>query len=101
MAQTGEINRCRGRKRDHLSTLLPAEQCLSLQAAQYEIGSQLQLMVKMKHMLKLHCCSISPSRSSSRRRGRNKLIYSLPEPSIPGTESNARVTWYTFNFWLE
>lgn len=83
-AQTARIDRCRGGKRDHLSTLLPAEECLSLQAAQYETGSQLQLMAKMKHMLRLHCCSISLLRSSSRSRGRNKLIYGLPEPSIPG-----------------
>ncbi len=47
-SHTAESGRCRGRKRDleHLSALLPAEECLPPQDAQYETRSQLQLMVK-------------------------------------------------------
>lgn len=87
-SQTAEIGRCRGRKREeeHLPILLPAEECLSPQAAQYETRSQLQLMVKWSICLDCIAVGFPPSEAGFRSRSRsgNELIYGPPDPSTHG-----------------
>lgn len=108
-SETAETGRCRGRKREreHLSSLLPAEECLSAQAAQYETRSQLQLMVKRSILLRLRWVFDGPlrDRGSGRGRGGSVLIHGRPERPIHAVLCKfthaAQVACCTFHFWLK
>lgn len=63
----------------------PGKQCLSLQAAQRETGSQLQLMVKkMKHMRKIALLCDFPQQTAAET---NSHMCDTPRP---GCESSAQ-----------
>lgn len=93
------IDRCRGRKRDreHLSTLLPAEECLSPQAAEYETRSQLQLMAKWSICLDYIAVRFLPQRQGQKqgRKGINLRSAWPIQTLLWKFTCTARVTWYT------